>query len=78
VNKFPAGPPQAADVDWSLRTLARWRLANVLDRAGQRNDEVCLAYRRVANAWSGGSPVFRARADSARARAEALHCPAGM
>ncbi len=78
VQKFPTGLPQAADVDWSLRSLARWRLASVLDRAGQRNEEVCLAYVRVANAWARGAPVFRTRADSARQRAAALKCPPGM
>jgi hypothetical protein len=74
VDGFPRGLPQAADVDWSLRTLARWRLATTLDRAGRHDEEVCLAYLRTANAWSGGSPVFQARADSARQRAAALNC----
>jgi tetratricopeptide (TPR) repeat protein len=75
---FPSGAPQAADVDWSLRTLARWRLATLLDAAGSDDQEVCLAYTRVADAWAGGSPVFRARADSARRRAARLtSCAAG-
>jgi len=78
VDKFPSDVPQAADVDWSLRTLARWRLATTLDRAGRHDEEVCLAYQRVARAWGNGSGVFRARADSARTRAAALACPAGM
>ncbi len=60
--------PQAADVDWSLRTLARWRLATALDRAGEQDAEVCDAYRRVAELWAGGAAVYRARADSARRR----------
>jgi len=72
-----SGAPQAADVDWSLRTLARWRLATTLDAAGVRDQEVCLAYVRAANAWSRGAPVFRARADSARRRAAQLSCPGG-
>ena len=75
---FPSREPQAADVDWSLRSLARWRLAGVLDGAGRRDEEVCLAYVRVANAWSGGAPVFQARADSARRRAAALGCPPAL
>ncbi len=78
VEGFPSGLPQAADVDWSLRTVSRWRLAAALDAAGVRDLEVCLAYLRVAHAWAGGSPVFQARADSARRRAAALDCPAGM
>jgi hypothetical protein len=64
--------PQAADVDWSFRTLARWRLATALDRAGEQDAEVCHAYRRVAELWAGGAPVYRARADSARRRLDDL------
>jgi hypothetical protein len=78
VDMFPSGVPQAADVDWSLRTLARWRLATTLDRAGRRDEEVCLAYLRVASAWAHGSAVVQARADSARMRAAALACPGGV
>jgi hypothetical protein len=74
VRGYPTGIPQAADVDWSLRTIARWRLATTLDAAGQSDDEVCRAYHRVARAWSAGAPVYRARADSARGRAGALGC----
>ncbi len=77
VEGFPTGAPQAAEVDWSLRTLARWRLATEFDAAGVRDQEVCLAYVRVANAWGSGAPVFRARADSARGRAAHLSCPPG-
>jgi hypothetical protein len=60
--------PQAADVDWSFRTLARWKLATALDRAGEHDVEVCRAYRRVADLWAGGAPIYRVRADSARQR----------
>lgn len=74
---FPVGAPQGSEVDWSLRTLARWRLATLLDQANQGGEETCLAYFRVANAWEKGSGVFRARADSARRRAAQLSCPAG-
>ena len=64
--------PQAADVDWSFRTLARWRLATALDRAGEQDTEVCDAYRRVATLWADGAPLYRARADSARRRLREL------
>jgi hypothetical protein len=77
VDGFPTQAPQAAEVDWSLRTLARWRLATSLDAAGVRDREVCLAFVRVADAWAGGEPVFRARADSARRRAAQLSCQPG-
>jgi hypothetical protein len=74
VNRYPSGPPQTADVDWSLRTLARWRLATILDQAGERGEEVCDAYLRVADAWSEGEAIYRARADSARGRGATLGC----
>lgn len=77
VEGLLGGDPQAADPDWSLRTLARWRLATALDDAGIRDDEICLAYVRAANAWRDGAPVFRARADAARRRAAQLSCPPG-
>ena len=64
--------PQAADVDWSFRTLAQWRLARVLDGAGEQDAELCYAYRRVAALWAAGTPVYRARADTARERLNQL------
>ncbi|MBI2537065.1 MAG: hypothetical protein HYW06_08945, partial [Gemmatimonadetes bacterium] len=64
--------------DWSLRTLARWRLATMLDQANQRDDETCLAYLRVADAWARASGAFRARADTARRRAVELSCADGL
>lgn len=74
VRGLPAGPPQPADVDWGLRTLARWRLATTLDAAGEQDQEVCVAYARVGQFWAKGAPPYRSRADSARARAVALGC----
>ena len=78
VRGYPTGEPQPADVDWGLRTLARWRLATTLDAAGQWDDEVCRAYTRVARLWSAGLPVYRARADTARTRAQAHDCPPSL
>jgi serine/threonine protein kinase/tetratricopeptide (TPR) repeat protein len=71
----PTGPPQTTEVDWSLRTLARWRRARLLDRAGEADWEVCASYTHVARDWAGGVPVYAARADTARQRLEALACP---
>lgn len=68
----PSGPPQVADMDWAFATLARWRLAALLDAAGDRR--ACPAYARVAGAWAGGDPPYRARADSAARRLVALGC----
>ena len=66
---FPAAAPEAAEVDWSLGTLARWRRARLLDAAA-----ACPAYAAVARLWSGGDPPFAARADSARRRLDVLKC----
>jgi serine/threonine protein kinase len=70
---FPAAAPEAAEVDWSLGTLARWRRARLLDGA---DDAVaaCGAYAAVARLWAAGDPPFAARADSARRRFDALNC----
>lgn len=68
------GLPQTAEVDWALRTVARWRRARVLDRAGVTDWELCASYAAVARDWANGTPVYAARADSARARVAALGC----
>ena len=46
-------------------------LAKAWDAAGV-TDSAARHYAIVANAWASGDPIFRARADSARARAAAL------
>ena len=70
---FPAGAPEAAEVDWSLGTLARWRRARLLDAAGDAAS-ACVAYAAVARLWAGGDTPFAARADAARHRLLALEC----
>jgi tRNA A-37 threonylcarbamoyl transferase component Bud32 len=70
---FPAAAPEAAEVDWSLGTLARWRQARLLDAAGDAA-AACAAYAAVRRLWAAGDPPFAARADSARRRLDALHC----
>jgi protein kinase-like protein len=69
-----SGAPQVADMDWGFSTLARWRLARLLD--GSDPGRACDLYRRVGNLWESGDLRYRARADSARARVAALHCAA--
>jgi len=72
---LPTGLPQAAEVDWAFGTLARWRLARLLDRAGRaQRGEACEAYAAVARHWSQAPAPFGARADTARTRARALSC----
>ncbi|HVH09023.1 MAG TPA: serine/threonine-protein kinase [Gemmatimonadales bacterium] len=71
----PSGPPQVGDVDWAFSTLARWRLATLLDRDRAGDERACRPYRQVARAWAHGNAPYAARADSARARAATLHCP---
>jgi len=68
----PSGPPQVADMDWAFATLARWRLARLLDRTGEAN--ACAAYRRVAGSWAHGDARYAARADSAVRRLSSLGC----
>jgi hypothetical protein len=72
---LPTGLPQAAEVDWAFSTLARWRLARLLD-AGRRADrgEACDAYLAVVRHWSGAPAPYGARAEMARTRARELHC----
>jgi len=71
----PTGLPQAAEVDWAFGTLARWRLARLLDgpRRAQRG-EACEAYAAVVRHWSDAPAPYGARADTARTRARALGC----
>ncbi|HYU08908.1 MAG TPA: serine/threonine-protein kinase [Gemmatimonadales bacterium] len=69
----PSGPPQVADVDWGFSTLARWRLAQLLD--GADDSRACDLYREVRRDWADGEALYRARADSAAARTAALQCP---
>jgi serine/threonine protein kinase len=71
----PTGLPQTAEVDWAFGTLARWRLAGILD--GHDRGGACDAYRAVVRWWSDGEPLYRARADTARQRIAALHCDEG-
>ena len=75
---WPTGDPQANDVDWAFGTVADWRLARLLDRAGETGDELCHAYGEVARLWQGGDAVHAVRADSARARYGELHCAARL
>src|SRR6266550_4518171 len=71
----PTGLPQAADVDWAFGTLARWRLARLLDRAGHAERGLaCEAYAAVVRHWSDAPSHYGARADTARSRASQLDC----
>ena len=70
---FPAAAPEAAEVDWSLGTLARWRRARLLDGTGDAA-AACVAYAAVARLWTRGDAPFAARADSARGRLVTLKC----
>ncbi|HEV8381479.1 MAG TPA: serine/threonine-protein kinase [Gemmatimonadales bacterium] len=75
VVALPTGLPQAAEVDWAFGTLARWRLARLLDRAGRaQRGEACEAYAAVVRHWSEAPAPYGARADTARTRARALNC----
>lgn len=74
---LPTGLPQAAEVDWAFGTLARWRLARILDGASRGGgNEACNAYAAVLRNWTGAPAPYGARADTARIRSRALNCPA--
>ena len=70
---LPTGLPQPAEVDWAFGTLARWRLARLLD-AHKARGEACAPYAAVVRLWSGAPAPYGARADTARARARELQC----
>jgi len=74
---LPTDRPQAAEVDWAFGTVARWRLARLLDRSkggsAQRGD-VCAAYAAVARNWSGAPAPLGGRAEFARKRTRELKC----
>lgn len=73
----PTGLPQAADVDWAFGTLARWRLARLLDGAGPpKRGEACEAYAAVVRHWSQAPSPYGPRADTARTRTRELGCAA--
>ena len=73
----PRDLPQAAEVDWAFGTLARWRLARLLDQAGgAARGDACEAYAAVVRHWSDAPAPYGVRADTARARAKELHCGA--
>lgn len=73
--EYPVDPPLAAEGDWAFGTLASWEQAVLLD-SGRHDADVCAGYRAVVERWSDGDPSYRARADSARRRLEALACAA--
>lgn len=75
-SSFPTYPTLSAEpteVDLAFGTLARWKRAHLLDRAGTQT-EACRDYREVARLWDRGDARHRARADSSRTRLTALNC----
>ncbi len=76
VSYYPTGNPQVSDADWAFGTLARWRLARLLERSPSRREAACRAYSDVKRLWSRGDTRYRARADSASRRLASLKCGA--
>ncbi len=77
---LPTDAPQPAEIDWAFGTVARWRLARLLDDgsgSATLTGAACKAYRAVVRLWSGGEPLYRARADTASARLQQLGCGEG-
>lgn len=73
---LPTDLPQAAEVDWAFGTLARWRLARLLDAGRGKHRDACDAYAAVARHWSRAPVPYGARADTARTRMRQLDCAA--
>ena len=86
----PTGLPQAAEIDWAFGTLARWRLARLLDgeggggkggggggRGGPRG-VVCRILGRVASLEERRPAVRSARRQRPPAGARSLVCPPGF
>jgi hypothetical protein len=71
---YPQGEAQAMEVNLAFGTLARWKQARLLDRAGPDAGEACHGYRAVARLWRLGNPEHRARAGIAEQRLAALGC----
>jgi hypothetical protein len=76
LDGHPVGDPQAADVDWALGVLARWRRAELAARVPGGGPEACRLYAEVVRLWTTGGAPPPARADSARERRTALGCEA--
>ncbi|MFI5280805.1 MAG: protein kinase, partial [Gemmatimonadales bacterium] len=68
----PAGPAQAADVDWSLGTIARWRRARL--GWGDAGSGFCSDLADVARLWANADPRDQVRADSARTQFSTQRC----
>ncbi len=74
VTGFPAGLPQAADIDWAFSTLAHWRRAMLLI-ALQRQGDSCRDLQVVRERWNEGDPVYRDRARQAADLMTSFGCP---
>jgi hypothetical protein len=67
------GSPIAAEFDWALNTLGRWRTARLEDPV-DRKTEACKDYAAVARDWAAADAPLKARADTARREAARLGC----
>jgi hypothetical protein len=65
---------QAAEFDWALGTMARWRRAGILERSDLGREEACRAYADVIRLWLGGEPAAASRAREAADRRGRLGC----
>ena len=69
--EIEARPPIAAEIEWAMMPLARWREARLVDRPDGNRPRACRLYGLIAAAWSEGDSTFRARAETARTRSTA-------
>lgn len=67
VGIIPHDELRSMEVDWAAATLAMWRRARILNDMNDQSGELCHLWDEVISRWSMGSPLYRARVDSARA-----------
>ena len=73
---YPIGDVQPPEVNLAFSTLARWKLARVLDQDPAFTADACRAYRATWLAWRNGTASHRERATIARERLSSLPCDA--
>jgi hypothetical protein len=67
------GSPIAAEFDWALAPLGRWRAARLADPTESRA-EACAHYDAVVRNWAAADLPLRPRADTAARERARLDC----
>ncbi len=72
--ELPTEEPLVQEIDWAFGTLARWKRAQLLERLGDTEGEICSSFGDVVRLWGRGDPEYASRADTARRRLQELGC----